>query len=179
MSLQMPDSMPWRIYQAYLCGPGSLIKLFEEAFSRQALYGPPNPDQQQRTIDALSDEIGGSRRRSGGYKHRSANCAGTTFGSCAGTLSWRLLSPKTLTTPAAHLQRTRPGRSGPRACGGRRAGERADSPGTAGRRSGLTNAPTARSSTGRVSAGAVMLRWLPLRSCATAGSRCGRSCWRA
>jgi transposase len=49
--------MPWRIYQAYLRGPGALIKLFEETFGQQALCGPPPPDQQQRQIEALSDEI--------------------------------------------------------------------------------------------------------------------------
>ena len=57
MTLQLPDSMPWRIYQAYLQGPGALLRLFEDAFGRHALYGPPDPNQQQRTIDALSDDI--------------------------------------------------------------------------------------------------------------------------
>jgi transposase len=57
VSLRLPDSMPWRIYQAYLRGPGALIKLFEEAYGHHSLYGPPEPDQQQRTIEALSDEI--------------------------------------------------------------------------------------------------------------------------
>src|SRR5215213_7521997 len=50
--------MPWLIYQAYLQGPSALLRLFEDAFGRQALYGPPDPDQQQRTIDALSEQIG-------------------------------------------------------------------------------------------------------------------------
>jgi transposase len=50
--------MPWQIYQAYLSGPQALFKLFEEAFGRHALYGPPDPDQQQRTIDALSEQVG-------------------------------------------------------------------------------------------------------------------------
>jgi len=50
--------MPWQIYQAYLSGPHALFKLFEEAFGRHALYGPPDPDQQQRTIDALSEQVG-------------------------------------------------------------------------------------------------------------------------
>jgi len=58
VSLHLPDSMPWRIYQAYLQGPSALFRLFEDVFGRQALYGPPDPDQQQRTIDALSDEVG-------------------------------------------------------------------------------------------------------------------------
>lgn len=57
MAPRLPDSMPWQIYQAYLQGPGALLMLFEEAFGRQALYGAPEPDQQQRTIDALSDDI--------------------------------------------------------------------------------------------------------------------------
>jgi transposase len=58
VALQLPDSMPWRIYQAYLQGPGALLRLFEDAFGRHALYGPPDPDQQQRTIDALSEQVG-------------------------------------------------------------------------------------------------------------------------
>lgn len=58
MSLQLPESMPWRIYQAYLQGQGALLRLFEDAFRRQALYGTPEPDQQQCTIDALSEQVG-------------------------------------------------------------------------------------------------------------------------
>ena len=38
--------------------PHALFRLFEETFGRQALYGPPDPDQQQRTIDALSEQVG-------------------------------------------------------------------------------------------------------------------------
>lgn len=79
MSLQMPDSMPWRIYQAYLCGPASLIKLFEEAFSRQALYGPPDPDQQQRTIDALSNEIGRLKAQVGRLQAQVGELRGHNF----------------------------------------------------------------------------------------------------
>jgi transposase len=58
VTLQLPDSMPWRIYQAYRQGPGALLRLFEEAFGRHALYGTPDPDQQQRTTDALSEQVG-------------------------------------------------------------------------------------------------------------------------
>jgi transposase len=58
MPPQLPDSMPWQIYQAYLRGPSALFRLFEDAFGQQALYGTPEPDHQQRTIDALSDHIG-------------------------------------------------------------------------------------------------------------------------
>lgn len=57
MPPQLPDSMPLRIYQAYLGGPSALFRLFEDAFGRQALYGPPDPDQQQHTIDALPNDI--------------------------------------------------------------------------------------------------------------------------
>jgi transposase len=39
-------------------GPRALFQLFEAAFGRLALCGPPDPDQQQRTIERLSDEIG-------------------------------------------------------------------------------------------------------------------------
>lgn len=57
MSRKLPDSMHWQIYQAYLRGPHALFRLFEEAFARYALCEPPEPDQQQRTIDALSEDI--------------------------------------------------------------------------------------------------------------------------
>jgi transposase len=58
VALRLPDSMPWQIYQAYLQGPSALLRLFEDAFGRHALYRPPEPDQQQRTIDALSEQVG-------------------------------------------------------------------------------------------------------------------------
>jgi transposase len=49
--------MHWQIYQAYLRGPHALFRLFEEAFGKAALHGPPDPDQQQRTIDDLAEDI--------------------------------------------------------------------------------------------------------------------------
>jgi transposase len=58
MSRNLPDSMPWQIYQAYLQGPHALFRLFEDAFGRPALYGPPDPDQRQREIESLSEQIG-------------------------------------------------------------------------------------------------------------------------
>src|SRR5438270_14099783 len=58
MPPQMPNSMPWQIYQAYLRGPSALVRLFEDAFGRQALYGPPDLDMQQREIGAVSEHIG-------------------------------------------------------------------------------------------------------------------------
>ncbi len=57
MSPKLPHSMPWQIYQAYFSGPAALMRLFEDAFGRLALSGPPDPDQQQRSIDALSEDI--------------------------------------------------------------------------------------------------------------------------
>ncbi|HYO90540.1 MAG TPA: IS66 family transposase [Pyrinomonadaceae bacterium] len=57
MSPQLPDSMHWQIYQAYLSGPHALFRLFEEAFGREALHGAPDPDRQQRHIDDLSAQI--------------------------------------------------------------------------------------------------------------------------
>jgi transposase len=47
----------YKIYQTYLKGPAALIRLFEQALGTQAIYGPPDPDQQQRTIESLSEEI--------------------------------------------------------------------------------------------------------------------------
>lgn len=57
MPPKLPTEMPWQIYQAYLRGPSALFRLFEEAFGRHALSGPPDPDQQQRMIDDLSADI--------------------------------------------------------------------------------------------------------------------------
>jgi transposase len=49
--------MHWQIYQAYLSGPHTLFRLFEDAFGREALHGPPDPDHQQHQIDELSAHI--------------------------------------------------------------------------------------------------------------------------
>lgn len=57
MSPQLPHAMHWQIYQAYLSGPHALFRLFEEAFGRHALDGPPDPDHQQHQIDELSAHI--------------------------------------------------------------------------------------------------------------------------
>ena len=52
----MPTS--YEIYQTYLRGPVAVIRLFEQALGTQAIYGTPEPDMQQRTIESLSQEIG-------------------------------------------------------------------------------------------------------------------------
>lgn len=57
MSRSLPDDMYWQIYQASRSGPHALFELFEQAFGRQALCGPVEPDQQQRTIESLSEDI--------------------------------------------------------------------------------------------------------------------------
>ena len=57
MSRKLPDSMHWQIYQADLRGPSALFQLFEDAFGRLALHGDPDPDMQQREINALSEQI--------------------------------------------------------------------------------------------------------------------------
>ena len=54
----MPTS--YEIYQTYLRGPAAVIRLFEQALSTQAIYGVPDRDMQQRTIDALSGPCGTS-----------------------------------------------------------------------------------------------------------------------
>jgi len=58
MPPNLPRGMAFQIYQAWLQGPHALFRLFEEAFGRQALYGLPDPDLQQREIDDLSEQIG-------------------------------------------------------------------------------------------------------------------------
>jgi transposase len=47
----------YEIYQTYLKGPAALIRLFEQSLGTVAIYVPPDPNQQQRTIDAQSGEI--------------------------------------------------------------------------------------------------------------------------
>jgi transposase len=54
----LPRGMAFQIYQAWLQGPHTLFRLFEDSFGRQALYGPPGPDEQERTIESLSEQIG-------------------------------------------------------------------------------------------------------------------------
>jgi hypothetical protein len=58
MSRKLPDSMHWQIYKAYLSRPHALFLLFEDAFGRRALYDTPDPDQQRREINDLSEQIG-------------------------------------------------------------------------------------------------------------------------
>jgi hypothetical protein len=53
----MPLLSAYEIYQTYLRGPAAIIRLFEQTFGTLALYGPPEPDLQQRTIEAQSAEI--------------------------------------------------------------------------------------------------------------------------
>jgi transposase len=48
---------PYELYQTYLRGPVAIIRLFEQTFGTLALSGPPEPDQQQRTIEAQAAEI--------------------------------------------------------------------------------------------------------------------------
>jgi hypothetical protein len=57
----MPTS--YEIYQTYLRGPAAVIRLFKQTFGTHTLCGPPDLDQQQRIIDALSDEIGRLKRQ--------------------------------------------------------------------------------------------------------------------
>ena len=53
----------FEIYETYQRGPAAVLRLFEKALGTLAIYGPPPPDMQQRTIDALSDEIGRLKRQ--------------------------------------------------------------------------------------------------------------------
>ena len=53
----------FEIYETYQRGPAAVLRLFEEALGTLAIYGPPPPDMQQRTIDSLSDEIGHLKRQ--------------------------------------------------------------------------------------------------------------------
>jgi transposase len=79
VALHLPDSMPWQIYQAYLQGPSALLRLFEDAFGRHALYGPPDPNQQQRTIDALSEQVGQLKAQVGRLQAEVSDLRGRDF----------------------------------------------------------------------------------------------------
>lgn len=50
-------------YETYQRGPAAVLRLFEEALGTLAIYGPPPPDMQQRTIDSLSEDIGRLQRQ--------------------------------------------------------------------------------------------------------------------
>ena len=47
----------YEIYQTYLKGPAALIRLFEQALGTATIYGQPDPDQQQRTIESQAEAI--------------------------------------------------------------------------------------------------------------------------
>jgi transposase len=53
----------FEIYETYQRGPAAVIRLFEQSLGTRAIYGPPDPDTQQRTIDSLSEEIGRLKRQ--------------------------------------------------------------------------------------------------------------------
>jgi hypothetical protein len=44
----MPTS--YEIYQTYLRGPAAVIRLFEQALSTQAIYGPKRPSSASRRV---------------------------------------------------------------------------------------------------------------------------------
>lgn len=52
----------FEIYETYRRGPAAVLRLFEDALGTRDIYGPPDPDMQQRTIDALSEDIGRLKR---------------------------------------------------------------------------------------------------------------------
>ncbi|MCA1565723.1 MAG: IS66 family transposase [Acidobacteria bacterium] len=79
MSPKLPASMHWQIYQAHLSGPHALFRLFEDAFGRHALYGPPDPDQQQHTIDDLSAHIGRLQAQVGRLQAELSDLRGRNF----------------------------------------------------------------------------------------------------
>jgi hypothetical protein len=84
----LPRGMAFQIYQAWLQGPSALFRLFEDSFGRQALYGPPDPDMQQRTIDDLSEQIGRLQARNERLQAEVGELQGhTPFCICIGTVN--------------------------------------------------------------------------------------------
>jgi cell division protein FtsB len=49
----------YEIFQTWQAGPAAVIRLFERVFGTLALYGAPPPDQQQYSIELLSQQIAG------------------------------------------------------------------------------------------------------------------------
>lgn len=175
MALQLPDSMPWRIYQAYLQGPSALLRLFEEAFGRHALYGPPDPDQQQRTIDALSEDITRLKAQNERLQAEVSDLRGHNFQLQRRNAELEALVAKDSHNSSALLRPTRHGRSGRGASDGRRVSDPAARLDIVGRRCGSVSAPTASSNTGRKSAEAATRPWPQPTWCATADSKSWRS----
>lgn len=57
MPPKLPAQMPGHLYQAYLCGPNAVLHLFDQVFGTTTLYGPPDPAQQQRGLQAQAQEV--------------------------------------------------------------------------------------------------------------------------
>ena len=70
----------FEIYETYQRGPAAVLRLFEEALGTRAIYGPPPPDMQQRTIDSLSEDIGRLQRQVSRLK--------TALGEARGEVDW-------------------------------------------------------------------------------------------
>ncbi|HYP00214.1 MAG TPA: hypothetical protein VER76_08490 [Pyrinomonadaceae bacterium] len=49
-------STSYEIYQTYLLEEAAVFGVFEQALGTQAIYGAPEPDMQQCTIESLSEE---------------------------------------------------------------------------------------------------------------------------
>jgi hypothetical protein len=56
----------FEIYETYQRGPAAILRRFEQSLGARAIYGPPDPDMQRRTIDSLSEE----REEIGPLKHQ-------------------------------------------------------------------------------------------------------------
>jgi transposase len=131
----------FEIYETYQRGPAAVLRLFEEALGTQAIYGPPPPDMQQRTIDALSEDIGRLKRQISRLK--------AALGEARGEVDWlrrRNTELEKLVTKDSHNS-SRPPSSDPpwakrtkslRRPSGRRVGGQ---PGHAGRTLRLTQKP--------------------------------------
>jgi len=70
----------FEIYKTYQRGPAAVLRLFEEALGTLAIYGPPDPDIQQLTIDSLSEEISRLKRQVSQLK--------AALGEARGELDW-------------------------------------------------------------------------------------------
>src|SRR5215207_9044455 len=146
MPPNLPRGMAFEIYQAWMQGPSALFRLFEDSFGRQALYGPPDPDMQQRTIDDLSEQVGRLQARNDRLQAEVGDLMGRNL-----RLQRRNAKLEALVVKDSHNSSRPPSTDPPKRPGGQA--------GHIGETLRLSlSAPTAQSNTGRESAGAATRR---------------------
>jgi regulator of replication initiation timing len=143
MSRSLPDSMHWQIYQAYR-QPSALFRLFEDVFGRLALCGSPDPDQQQLSIESLSDEIGQLKAQIEKLQAEVTELHADNFRLARRNCELEALVTKDSHNSSRPPSTVHPGRSGHGACAAHLVEEQAGKEGIADKRFDCRRAPTAK-----------------------------------